>query len=177
MNTMRAESGGLLASQAIRQSVTVPLLERCPHGAAADGGSVSVTTDASSYAHGDPITVTIINGTATPIAPMGGIVCQGSLWPFGLQRLGPGHVLDGQGAIGPLQPVERVGVPPPTPSPAVCTARGLVVYNAATGAEGARLRQHEPPRRVRTKAVGYLTNQVPKHRATGTHRPKENVPA
>jgi hypothetical protein len=46
--------------------------------------------------------------------------------------------LEGQVAIGPLQPVERVGVPPSTPSPAVCTARGLVVYRADTGAESAR---------------------------------------
>jgi hypothetical protein len=42
--------------------------------------------------------------------------------------------LEGQVTIGPLQPVERVGVPPPTPSPAVCAARGLVVYQADTGA-------------------------------------------
>jgi len=50
-------------------------------------GSVSVTTDASSYAPGDPVSVTVVNGTATPIAPIGGIVCQGSPWPFGVQRL------------------------------------------------------------------------------------------
>jgi hypothetical protein len=36
--------------------------------------------------------------------------------------------LEGRASIGPLRPVERVGVPPPTPSPATCTARGLVVY-------------------------------------------------
>jgi hypothetical protein len=161
-----------------------------------------------------------------PIAPLGGIVCQGSPWPFGVQRiddagewqdlafartppcvgiavamLGTGEgqtrqfaadpnpgtyrvvyaysttdgtgqglavshpydvddasmgltdptesappavpvssmgYLEGQVAIGPLRPVERVGVPPPTPSPAVCTARGLVVYQVDTGAEAAR---------------------------------------
>ena len=50
----------------------------------------------------------------------------------------PMGYLEGQVAIGPLQPVERVGVPPPTPSPAVCTARGLVVYRADTGAEVVR---------------------------------------
>ena len=50
----------------------------------------------------------------------------------------PMGYLEGQVTIGPLQPVERVGVPPPTPSPAVCTARGLVVYQADTGAEAAR---------------------------------------
>jgi hypothetical protein len=189
---------------------------------AGQGGSVGVTTDASSYAPGDPITATVMNGTATSIAPLGGIVCQGSPWPFGVQRLddagdwqdvvfprtppcigiaaallGPGEsrsatfaadasvgtyrvvcaytttdgggqglavsdpydvttmvvgtgsdsspaqpplmgYLEGQVSIGPLQPVERVGVPPPTPSPAVCTARGLVVFQADTGAEAAR---------------------------------------
>lgn len=46
--------------------------------------------------------------------------------------------LAGQASIGPLQPVERVGVPPPTPSPAACAARGLVVFDARTGVEAAR---------------------------------------
>jgi hypothetical protein len=50
----------------------------------------------------------------------------------------PVGYLEGQVAIGPLQPVERVGVPPPTPSMAVCTARGLVLYRADTGAEAVR---------------------------------------
>ena len=50
-------------------------------------GSLSVTTDASSYAHGDPVTVTVVNGTTTSITPQGGIVCQGSPRPFGVQRL------------------------------------------------------------------------------------------
>ena len=43
--------------------------------------------------------------------------------------------LQGLVSIGPLQPVERVGLPTPTPPPAVCTSRGLVVYSADTGAE------------------------------------------
>lgn len=38
--------------------------------------------------------------------------------------------LEGQASIGPLTPVERVGVPTPTPSPAVCTARGLAIFSA-----------------------------------------------
>ncbi len=194
--------------------------------AVAASGTVSVSTDVSSYAPGDPVTATVANWTATPIAPLGGIVCQNSPWPFGVQRLddagewqdvafprtppcigiavallGPGEsqtrsfaadantgtyrivyaysttdgsgqamavsdpydvdtapvgsggatgpvtlpipvsplgYLEGQVAIGPPQPVERVGVPGPTPSPAVCTARGLVVYQVDTGAEAAR---------------------------------------
>ena len=176
--------------------------------------TVWVTTDASSYGPGDPITITIVNGTTAPIAPRGAVVCQGSPWPFGVQRvddagewqdlvfprtlpcvgiavtlLGSGEsqtrliaaetdsgtyrvtyaydttdgsgpalavsdpydvdpasmasgpplgYLEGQVSIGPLQPVARVGVPPPTPSPAVCTTRGLAVYDANTGAEAAR---------------------------------------
>jgi hypothetical protein len=48
---------------------------------------VSVSTDASSYAPGEPVTVSVVNGTSTPIAPLGGIVCQGSPFPFGIQRL------------------------------------------------------------------------------------------
>lgn len=43
--------------------------------------------------------------------------------------------LEGRATIGPLQPVERVGAPSPTPLPAACTSRGLVVYSAASGAE------------------------------------------
>lgn len=46
--------------------------------------------------------------------------------------------LEGHVSTGPLQPVERVGVPPPTPSPAACTARGFVVVDVQTGAEAAR---------------------------------------
>ena len=68
-----------------------------------------------------PVGLTDTPGSATPAAPMS---------PMGY--------LEGQVAIGPLQPVQRLGVPPPTPSPAVCTARGLVVYQADTGAEAAR---------------------------------------
>ncbi len=38
--------------------------------------------------------------------------------------------LEGHADIGPLTPVQRVGVPSPTPSPQVCTSRGLAVYQA-----------------------------------------------
>src|SRR6266850_265627 len=47
----------------------------------------------------------------------------------------PMGYLEGRASIGPLQPVERVGVPPPTPSPAICTARGLVMFDSQSGAE------------------------------------------
>jgi len=46
--------------------------------------------------------------------------------------------LEGRASIGPLQPVERVGAPAPMPSPAACTARGLVVFDAQAGAEVTR---------------------------------------
>jgi hypothetical protein len=46
--------------------------------------------------------------------------------------------LEGRASIGPMQPVERVGVPAPTPSPAACTTRGLVAFDAQTGAEATR---------------------------------------
>jgi hypothetical protein len=35
--------------------------------------------------------------------------------------------LEGKVNIGPLVPVERAGVPPPTPSPALCTAQSFLV--------------------------------------------------
>jgi hypothetical protein len=62
-----------------------------------------------------PSAVSAGPATATPSAAMG--------------------FLEGKASIGPLQPVERVGVPPPTPSPANCTARGLVVFDSQTGIE------------------------------------------
>ena len=46
--------------------------------------------------------------------------------------------LEGRASIGPLQPVDGVGVPPPTPLAAACTARGLIVFDAQTGAEATR---------------------------------------
>jgi hypothetical protein len=70
------------------------------------------------------------------IAPMGSADATGSITaPTPISPLG---YLAGQVAIVPLQPVERVGVPSGPPSPAVCTARGLVVYQVVTGAEVAR---------------------------------------
>ena len=53
---------------------------------AADGSGVVVTTDAMSYAPGDPLVATATNGSPQSIAPQGGIVCQGSPWPFGVQQ-------------------------------------------------------------------------------------------
>ena len=43
---------------------------------------------------------------------------------------GPVGYLEGHASIGPLQPVERIGVPTPTPPPAACTGRGLVITSA-----------------------------------------------
>ncbi|MBI4300823.1 MAG: hypothetical protein HY677_06775 [Chloroflexi bacterium] len=43
---------------------------------------------------------------------------------------GEAGYLEGKASIGPLVPVERQGVPTPTPSPAVCTSRGLTVLQA-----------------------------------------------
>jgi hypothetical protein len=48
---------------------------------------VVVSTDAANYAPGDAVSVTLVNGTTTSIAPLGGIVCQGSPWPFAVERL------------------------------------------------------------------------------------------
>jgi hypothetical protein len=43
--------------------------------------------------------------------------------------------LQGKASIGPLTPVQQAGQPTPTPSPATCTARGLIISNASTGAQ------------------------------------------
>lgn len=47
--------------------------------------------------------------------------------------------LEVRASIGPLDPVERIGVPSPTPAPAACTSRGLGVYTSDTGAEVERV--------------------------------------
>ena len=67
--------------------------------------------------------------------------------------------LEGKADIGPLVPVEKVGVPPPTPSPAVCTARGLTVRDAKTGAEVARFNlQPDCTYRVALKPGTYIVD-------------------
>jgi hypothetical protein len=69
------------------------LLATCAGAAAQDSsgtsdgaGLVTVTTDAMRYAPGDAVTATATNGSPQSIAPQGGIVCQGSPWPFGVQQ-------------------------------------------------------------------------------------------
>jgi hypothetical protein len=52
---------------------------------------------------------------------------------------GQAGYLEGRASVGPLQPVERIGVPTPTPPPAACTSRGLVVLAADTGTEVRRI--------------------------------------
>ena len=51
------------------------------------GPNVVVSVDASSYAPGDPVTASVANGTPLAVGPGGGLVCQGSPWPFTLQLL------------------------------------------------------------------------------------------
>jgi len=45
-------------------------------------------------------------------------------------RSGPTGTLEGKVTVGPLTPVERVGVPSPLPNPEVFTSRHLIVYAA-----------------------------------------------
>lgn len=51
--------------------------------------------------------------------------------------IGAAGYLEGRATIGPLTPVEKLGVPSPTPSPAVCTSRGLTVRDPGTNLEAA----------------------------------------
>lgn len=81
--------------------------------------------------------ITIVAGSPVPAAtvtPAGSAAPATSAAPAASASPGaaaPGY-LEGRAAIGPLQPVERVGVPTPTPPPAVCTARSLAI-DAADG--------------------------------------------
>jgi hypothetical protein len=45
-------------------------------------------------------------------------------------RSGPTGTLEGKVTVGPLTPVERVGVPSQVPNPEVFTSRRLVIYAA-----------------------------------------------
>ena len=53
--------------------------------------------------------------------------CIGTSRPCHSGPSAPMGYLEGRASIGPPQPVERIGVPAPRPSPAGCTARGLVL--------------------------------------------------
>ncbi|HYY87875.1 MAG TPA: hypothetical protein VFA49_03700 [Chloroflexota bacterium] len=65
-----------------------------------------------------------------------GAVSDGSTNPASVPAAPPNvGCLEGRATIGPLTPVEHVGVPPATPAPAVCTARGLVILAADSGAQ------------------------------------------
>jgi hypothetical protein len=51
--------------------------------------AVVVAVAAPSYAAGQPIDVTVTNGSGLALSPSGGLVCQGSPWPLQLQTLDP----------------------------------------------------------------------------------------
>jgi hypothetical protein len=63
-------------------------------GPAPSGSPVTVSVDAATYAPGDPITATVTNGGSDALSPSGGIVCQGSPWPFSIQVLDASAWLD-----------------------------------------------------------------------------------
>lgn len=67
--------------------------------------------------------------------------------------------LEGRASIGPLTPVEKVGVPPPTPSPAACAARGLTVREATGDTEVAKFNlQSDCTYRVALRPGSYVVN-------------------
>lgn len=63
--------------------------------------------------------------------------CQGL---GGLPQLIPPGVLQGHVDIGPLSPVQRIGVPPPTVPPEVYAARQVVIYKEDGQTELTRLK-------------------------------------
>jgi hypothetical protein len=81
--------------------------------------------------------------------------------------------LEGQVTIGPLRPVERVGVPPPTPPPELCTSLGFIVASADGAAEVARFSPGpECSYRVALRSGVYVVRL-----ATGGLRRTKNLPA
>ncbi|HET8632095.1 MAG TPA: hypothetical protein VFL91_32100 [Thermomicrobiales bacterium] len=100
------------------------LLWACGQAGVPGAGPTAVTTTA-------PAATVALTGSPVPAATG---TRAGSPSPAASASPGaaaPGY-LEGRAAIGPLQPVERVGVPTPTPPPAVCTARALAI-DAADG--------------------------------------------
>jgi hypothetical protein len=110
------------------------------------GSLVTVTVDAATYAPGDLITATVTNGSNSAISPSGGIVCQGSPWPFTLQVPDDsGTWLDvpagrtppcGAIAAALLQPGESASKTF-TPSLDSGQYRVIYAYHAADGTDGA----------------------------------------
>lgn len=81
--------------------------------------------------------------------------------------------LEGQVTIGPLRPVERVGVPPPTPPPELCASLGLIVADADGVTEVARFSPRpDCSYRVALKPGGYVVRF-----AAGGLRRARNLPA
>lgn len=77
--------------------------------------------------------------------------------------------LEGRADIGPLTPVEKVGVPPPTPSPEICTARGLTVRDAKSDKEVARFSlEGDCTYRVALKPGVYVVDLVRTQRIGGS---------
>ena len=77
--------------------------------------------------------VSLVSGCATAAGPV--VTPSPVVSPAPAGAVG---YLEGRAAIGPLTPVEKVGVPSPTPSPAMCTAQGLTIHDARSSAEVAR---------------------------------------
>ena len=73
----------------------------------------------------------LVVNVASSLATSGPTAAPATVGSTATSGQGPGY-LEGRVSIGPLQPVERVGVPPPTPSPAACTSRGLVAVDVQT---------------------------------------------
>lgn len=77
--------------------------------------------------------------------------------------------LEGRADIGPLTPVEKVGVPPPIPSPEICTARGLSVRDAKSDKEVARFSlAGDCTYRVALKPGAYVVDLVRTQRIGGS---------
>ncbi|HEX5505505.1 MAG TPA: hypothetical protein VFW96_23000 [Thermomicrobiales bacterium] len=91
------------------------------------GAGVTAAPAATVAPVGSPVPVATATRAGSP-APAASAAPVASASPG---AVAPGY-LEGRAAIGPLQPVERVGVPTPTPPPAVCTARSLAI-DAADG--------------------------------------------
>ncbi len=105
------------AAEIVATATTTPVVTPTAAGATATPSS----GEAPSPATPDPAAVT----SATPTT-----LVTATMIPRPLATVEVEGILTGHASIGPLTPVERIGVATPTPGPLVCTSRGLAIYAA-----------------------------------------------
>ncbi len=112
--------------------VVIGLLTACastaampPSSATAGSADVATATTAAGTPTARPASTASV--LVSPIASPSPGASPGGTALTGTPTSTEGY-LEGRVSIGPLTPVERIGVPSPTPSPQICSSRGLAIF-------------------------------------------------